>query len=83
MKLTVPDTVDRIQLQEEIIGGLADRLRDDHGYELEEAGARTPGPSTHTVRTLRPQGSIVVDTNGVVKVSLRRSTSTPATCSSR
>ena len=72
LKLTVPETVDRIQLQKEIIGGLADRLRDDHGYELEEAGAGASGPSTRMVRALRPQGSIVVDTNGAVKVSLRR-----------
>jgi hypothetical protein len=72
MKLTVPDTVDRTELQEEIIGGLADRLRDEHGYELEESASSTPSPSTHTVRTLLPHGSIVVDSDGALTVSLHR-----------
>ena len=72
MKLTVPETIDLAALVDEIVTGLADRLRDDYGYELDEAGRGAASPAAHNVYALRPHGSIVIETDGALTVSLRR-----------
>lgn len=66
LTVTVPETVDATELEEEVVTALADRLRDDHGLEL-TAGA--PGSNEYP---LRPSGSIVIDTRpGELRVRLR------------
>lgn len=58
-------------MEHEIVTAVADRLRDDHGYEL-IAGARPRALETANTYRLHPTGSIVVDKdNGVVEVKLR------------
>ena len=68
LTVTVPETVDVKELESEIVTAVADRLRDDHGYELlAEAGAG--GSGTRNEHALHPAGSIVVDKKpGVLKV---------------
>ena len=69
-KNTGPSLVDPDELASEIVTGLADRLRDDHGYEL-VAGTGTGGTGTRE-HPLRPAGSIVVDSEpGKLTVTLR------------
>jgi NAD/NADP transhydrogenase alpha subunit len=67
---TVPETVDVKELESEIVTAVADRLRDDHGYELVvEAGAGDSG--TRHEHALHPAGSIIVDKKpGALKVEL-------------
>jgi NAD/NADP transhydrogenase alpha subunit len=70
LTVTVPETVDVKELESEIIIAVADRLRDDHGYELVvEAGAGDSG--TRHEHALHPAGSIIVDKKpGALKVEL-------------
>ena len=70
LTLTVPETVDVKELESEIVTAVADRLRDDHGYELvAETGAGDSG--TRSEHELHPAGSIIVDKKpGVLKVEL-------------
>ncbi len=71
LKLTVPATVDIGELEHEIVTAVADRLRDDHGYEL-IAEARPRASETANTYRLHPTGSIVVDKDrGVLEVKLR------------
>ena len=68
LKLTVPGTVDIGELEHEIVTAVADRLRDDYGYEL-MAGARPRASETANTYRLHPTGSIVVDKeHGVLTV---------------
>ena len=70
LTVAVPETVDVIELEREIVTAVADRLRDDHGYELvAEAGAG--GSETRNEYRLHPAGSIVVDGEpGALEVKL-------------
>lgn len=70
LTVIMPDTVDVKELESEIVTAVADRLRDDHGYELlAEAGAG--GSGTRNEHALHPAGGIVVDKKpGVLKVEL-------------
>src|SRR5690242_2623590 len=60
LTLTVPDDVDHTELEREIVTALADRLRDDRGYELIE-GERCRATNCGNEYQLHPAGSIVVD----------------------
>lgn len=71
MRLTVPDTVEPGKVADEVVVALADRLRDDHGYELDDSVSPVP-PTSRLVYALRPRGSIVVDTDGALTVSLHQ-----------
>ncbi len=70
LMITVPDTVDAAELEGEIVTAVADRLRDDQGYELPAAGyadARGRGHEYH----LHPDGRILVTSApGTLTVSL-------------
>lgn len=70
LMITVPDTVDAAELEGEIVTAVADRLRDDQGYELPAAGyadARARGHEYH----LHPDGRILVTSApGTLTVSL-------------
>ena len=70
LTVTVPETVGVKELESEIVTAMADRLRDDHGYELvAEAGAGDSG--TRNEHALHPAGSIIVDKKpGALKVEL-------------
>ena len=59
LTVTLPETVDVQQLEQGIVTAVADRLRDDHGYEL--AGASASASGTANEYPLHPTGSIVVD----------------------
>ncbi len=75
LTVTVPKTVDVKELESEIVTAVADRLKDDHGYELvAEAGAG--GSETRNEHPLHPAGSIAVDTqrNHVGELDRRAST---------
>ena len=61
LKLTLPETVEVEEVEEEVVTALADRLRDDHGYELTSATAGTSGSGNQY--PLRPAGSIAVTAN--------------------
>ncbi|BBY02422.1 hypothetical protein A5692_06405 [Mycobacterium sp. E342] len=70
LTLTVPETVDPDELASEIVTALADRLRDDHGYELATATG-TGGTGTREY-PLHPAGGIVLDSEpGKLTVTLR------------
>ena len=70
LKLTVPATVDIGELEHEIVTAVADRLRDDYGYELMARSRPRASATTNTYR-LHPTGSIVVDKeHDVLKVKL-------------
>jgi hypothetical protein len=70
LTVTVPETVDVEELESEILTAVADRLRDDLGYEL-VAEAEAGGSGTHNEHPLHPAGSIVVDRKpGALKVKL-------------
>jgi len=58
------------ELESEIVTAVADRLRDDHGYELvAKAGAGDSG--TRNEHALHPAGSIIVDSKpGALRVEL-------------
>ncbi len=70
LTVTVPDTVDVTELEREIVTAVADRLRDDHGYDLlTEVRANASG--TANEYRLHPGGSIIVDREpGALKVKL-------------
>ena len=71
LTLTVPGSVDFEKLEGEIVMALADRLRDDHGYEL-VTGAGPASTGTHNEHPLHPTGSIVIDRKpGALQVKLR------------
>jgi hypothetical protein len=64
------ETVDVAELESEIVTAVADRLRDDHGYEL-VAAAGAGGPGTGNEHPWHPAGSIVVAREpGALKVRL-------------
>ena len=68
--LTVPDTVDVKELEHEIVTAMADRLRDDHGYEL-VADVSASSSGSRNEYPLRPTGSIIVDVKpGALNVNL-------------
>ncbi len=70
LTLTLPETVDVDEVESEIVTAVADRLRDDHGYQLARE-ARTAGSRTRKEHPLDPAGSIVVDrTPGALKIKL-------------
>ena len=68
--MTVPETVDVTELVQEIVTGVADRLRDEHGYELTaETEAGSAGSNEYP---LRPSGSVVVEEKpNAVRVRLK------------
>lgn len=72
LRLTVPETIDVAPLIQEIVAGLADRLRDDHGYELDESACEATGSVSRNVYALRPHGSIVIKCDGALTVSLHQ-----------
>jgi len=64
--VTVPETVDAKELESEIVTAVADRLRDDQGYELAAGGS-----GTQNEYPLHPAGGIVVDKKpGALRVKL-------------
>ena len=68
--LTVPDTVDVKELEREIVTAMADRLRDDHGYEL-AADVSESSSGSRNEYPLRPTGSIIVDVKpGALNINL-------------
>jgi hypothetical protein len=68
--LTVPDTVDVKELEHEVVTAMADRLRDDHGYEL-VADVSASSSGSRNEYPLRPTGSIIVDVQpGALNVNL-------------
>jgi hypothetical protein len=70
LTVTVPETVDATELEREIVKAVADRLRDDHGYDLVAEG-RASASGTGSRYPLRPAGSIVVDQDpGALRVKL-------------
>ncbi len=60
LTVTMPETVDVTELESEIVTAVADRLRDDHGYDL-VAEVRTGTSGTGNEYPLHPGGSIIVD----------------------
>lgn len=60
LTITVPDTVDAADLQDEIVTAVADRLRDDQGYEL-LTGDRVNAGGIGREYRLHPGGSILID----------------------
>ncbi len=70
LTVTVPETVDVKELEDEIVTAVADRLRDDHGYEL-AAAVSASASATGNEYPLHPAGSIVVDQEpGALSVKL-------------
>ena len=70
LTVTVPETVDVEELESEIITSVADRLRDDHGYQL--AGVSASASGTANPYPLHPTGSIIVDQEpGALRVKLQ------------
>ena len=70
LTVTVPETVDVTELEREIVAAVADRLRDDHGYDL-VAEVRAGASGTGNEYPLHPAGSIVVDREpGALRVKL-------------
>ncbi len=59
LMIAVPDTVDAAELEGEIVTAVADRLRDDQGYELPAAGCADARGLRHEYH-LRPGGSILI-----------------------
>lgn len=70
LTVTLPESVDVDELEREIVEAVADRLRDDHGYEL-VAALPADASGTANEYPLHPASSIVVArTPGVLKVKL-------------
>ncbi len=70
LTLTLPETIDVEEFESETVTAVADRLRDDHGYEL-AAEPRTADSGTRSEHPLNPAGSIVVDREpGALKIKL-------------
>ena len=71
LTVTVPETVDAGELERELVTAMADRLRDDHGYEL-SANVSAGASETVNEYPLKPTGSIVVDISpGALRAKLR------------
>jgi hypothetical protein len=71
LTLTLPETIDVEEFESEIITAVADRLRDDHGYQL-VTEPRTADWGTRGEHPLNPTGSIVVDREpGALKIKLK------------
>ncbi|MGB8388009.1 hypothetical protein [Mycobacterium sp.] len=71
LTVTLPETVDVKELEHEIVTAVADRLRDDLGYEL-VAEVRASASGTRNEYLLHPTSSIVVDKKpGVLRVKLQ------------
>lgn len=71
LTLTLPETVDVNELESEIVTAVADRLRDDHGYQL-MAEVRPSASGTATEYPLHPTSSIVADRKpGALTVKLK------------
>lgn len=60
LTVTLPETVDAHEIEDEIVTALADRLRDDHGYEL-VAGVSASISGTGNEYPLHPSSSIVIE----------------------
>ena len=70
LTVTVPETVDATALECEIVTAVADKLRDDHGFDL-AAEVRASASGTGNEYPLHPAGSIVVDRElGALRVKL-------------
>jgi len=70
LTVTVPETVDVTELECEIVTAVADKLRDDHGFDL-AAEVRASASGTGNEYPLHPAGSIVVDRElGALRVKL-------------
>ena len=70
LTVTVPETVDATALECEIVTAVADKLRDDHGFDL-VGGVRASASGTGNEYPLHPAGSIVVDREpGALRVKL-------------
>jgi hypothetical protein len=59
LKLSAPETVDLAELEQEVVTAVADRLRDEHGYEIRDAAAAS-GPNAGREYRLDRDGAIVV-----------------------
>jgi hypothetical protein len=71
LTVTLPEIVDVKELEHEIVEAVADRLRDDHGYEL-VAGVSASASGTGNEYPLHPTSSIVVDKEpGALRVKLQ------------
>ena len=71
LTVTLPDTVDVTELERELVTAVADRLRDDHGYEL-MAEVRANASGTASEYPLHPTSSIVVEKKpGALRVKLK------------
>ncbi len=69
--MTLPETVDVTELERELVTAVADRLRDDHGYEL-MTEVRASASATSNEYPLRPTSSIVVAKKpGALRVKLK------------
>ena len=70
LTVSVPETVDVTELEQELVTAVADRLRDDHGCQLTaEVKATASGATEYP---LRPAGGIVVKRQpGALKVKLK------------
>ncbi len=70
LTLILPETIDVEEFESEIVTAIADRLRDDHEYQL-GTGPRTADSATRSEYPLYPAGSIVVDREpGALKIKL-------------
>ncbi len=70
LTVTLPEIVDVMELEHEIVTALTDRLRDDHGYEL-VAGMSANASGTANEYPLHPAGRIVVEQErGELRVKL-------------
>lgn len=71
LTVTLPETVDVTELERELVTAVADRLRDDHGYEL-MTEVRASASGTSNEYPLRPTSSIVVAKKpGALRVKLK------------
>jgi hypothetical protein len=71
LTVTLPETVDVKELEREIVTAVADRLRDDLGYEL-AAEVRAGASGTANEYPLHPTSSIVVEKKpGALRVKLQ------------
>ena len=70
LTVTVPETVDVTELECEIVTAVADRLRDDHGFDF-SAEVMASASGTGNEYPLHPAGNIVVDREpGALRVKL-------------
>jgi hypothetical protein len=70
MTVTLPETTNVRELESELVTAVADRLRDDHGYQL-AAEVRRDASGTRNDYPMNPAGRIVVDKRpGKLKIKL-------------